>query len=317
MIYRKLSQFIGLGFIVSFSVFAETVKFPDFSNTSLLILNGQTETVSSTDGVVLRLTPAQTNKAGSAFSQTTVNVSDFSTFFKFRITEPGGSVFDCNTESGADGIVFVVQSVSSNIGGLGSGIGYAGIGDSVGVEFDTWCNAANNDPNSNHLGILAGGSVNHAGALENKTLEVSPGFDDGNIWYAWIDYDGAILEVRTNQTGIRPESADLSATIDINSQLGGVNNAYIGFTSGTGADFGNHDIISWEYRDQFNPIPGDNPKACEAATLTPDLKLSIPRIEWDQGFSQNKVPLSAKLRYVPSNDERILFEVIDYKILPE
>ncbi|HAG80650.1 MAG TPA: hypothetical protein DCL61_05650 [Cyanobacteria bacterium UBA12227] len=36
--------------------------------------------------------------------------------------------------------------------------------------------------------------------------------------------------------------------------LGGVPNAYVGFTSGTGADYGNHDILSWEYRDTFDPI---------------------------------------------------------------
>jgi hypothetical protein len=29
----------------------------------------------------------------------------------------------------------------------------------------------------------------------------------------------------------------------------------VGFTSGTGSDYGNHDIISWEYRSEFRPIP--------------------------------------------------------------
>ena len=29
---------------------------------------------------------------------------------------------------------------------------------------------------------------------------------------------------------------------------------FLGFTSGTGADWGNHDILYWEYRDEFDPI---------------------------------------------------------------
>ncbi|MDZ4754283.1 MAG: L-type lectin-domain containing protein [Phycisphaerae bacterium] len=81
--------------------------------------------------------------------------------FAFRITDPDGSLFDCNVDTGADGLVFVVQSISSSVGGLGRGIGYAGIQQSVGVEFDTWCNAVNNDPSSNHVGINVNGVVDH------------------------------------------------------------------------------------------------------------------------------------------------------------
>ncbi|OGP50033.1 MAG: hypothetical protein A2Y79_01440 [Deltaproteobacteria bacterium RBG_13_43_22] len=33
----------------------------------------------------------------------------------------------------------------------------------------------------------------------------------------------------------------------------------VGFTSGTGADWGNHDIFSWEYRDNYNPIQTPEP----------------------------------------------------------
>lgn len=236
---------------------AVVVTFNDFSDTSGLTLNGSATTTVTGDGTVLRLTPALTGRSGSAFSTTTVNAADFSTFFRFRITDPGGTIFDCNTESGADGLVFVAQSVSSSIGGAGQGIGYAGIGNSVGVEFDTWCNAANNDPSSNHLGIDTNGSVNHGPGSPN-TINVSPNFDDGNIWFAWVDYDGTTLEVRANQTGARPAAALLSRVLDVPTLLG-QNDAFVGFTSGTGADFGNHDILSWEYRDTFNPFSVPEP----------------------------------------------------------
>lgn len=243
---------------------ATTVNFSDFTDTSTLTLTGNASTPTTTDGKVLRLTSAGPSQSGSAFNTQTINAANFSTFFTFRITNPGGSLFDGNTDTGADGITFVVQNVSASIGGAGQGIGYAGISPSVGVEFDTWQNPYNNDPGSNHLGIDVNGNVNHGTGSPN-TLPVATRFDDGNIWYAWIDYNGTNLEVRANQTGIRPDSYMLSRALSISTILG-TDTAYVGFTSGTGADWGNHDILSWEYRDTFNPIPGPSPTP-EPATM--------------------------------------------------
>jgi Legume lectin domain/PEP-CTERM motif len=240
------------GMLASGAANATVVTFSDFSDVSNMTLNGNATTTTTGDGEVLRLTSANFNQSGSAFSSTTVRAADFSTFFTFRISSPGGSIFDCNSESGADGLVFVAQSVGSSIGGAGQGIGYEGVGQSVGVEFDTWCNAANNDPSSNHVGIDIDGNVNH-GVGSLNTINVAPNFDDGNIWYAWIDYDGATMEVRANQSGLRPVDALLMRNLDLVNILG-QDDAFIGFTSGTGADYGDHDILSWEYRDTFDPI---------------------------------------------------------------
>lgn len=242
----------ALAFMCTSSVSAAMVTFNNFADVSSLTLNGSAAQAFTGDGAVLRLTPALPGQSGSAFGTTTLNATTFSTYFRFRITDPGGTLFDGNTDPGADGLVFVVQSVSASIGGAGAGIGYAGINPSIGVEFDTWHNSANNDPDSNHLGIDVNGSVYHT--THAHTLPVATRFDDGNIWHAWIDYDGTTLEVRTNQTGIRPGASMLSRTLDIPTLLG-VSNAYVGFTSGTGADWGNHDILAWEYRDSYAPIP--------------------------------------------------------------
>lgn len=240
---------VALGLFVGGSAApALTVSYTDFSSTLGLTLNGSANVVNTADGDVLRLTPASVTQSGSAFSSTAINASSFSSFFTFRITDPGGSPFDGNTDSGADGLVFVVQSVSSSIGGAGQGIGYEGIGNSVGIEFDTWHNSAYADLDSNHLGIDTNGNMTSL-----VTEGVSTRFDDGNLWYAWIDYDGTTLEVRTNQTGVRPGSSLLSLNIDIVNLLGQTD-AYVGFTSGTGADWGNHDIVGWEYRDNYDPV---------------------------------------------------------------
>jgi len=272
--FYKLTSVLATSIIFAGNAVAVTIEFPDFSDTSGLTLNGNTTTTTTSDGAVLRLTSATTYQVGSAFSSTTINATDFSSAFQFRITDKGGAVFDCNTVNGADGLVFVAQSVSSSIGGGGLGIGYAGINNSVGVEFDTWCNEDNNDPSSNHIGINLNGDVNH-GIGSPNTVNVSPDFDDGNLWYAWVDYNGTTLEVRANQTGAYPATSLISQTLDIPSILG-QNTAFIGFTSGTGAAFGNHDIISWQYEDTFNPPQPPNPTTTpEPSTILSLLSLGI------------------------------------------
>lgn len=256
----SIASLLALG--ATANAYATVVAFPNFSSTAGLTINYDAAITTTGDGDVLRLTPAQTLQRGSAFSTTTIHAANFSTAFSFRISSAGGDPIDCNPNGGADGFVFVVQNISASTGGFGAGIGYSGIGSSIGVEWDTWCNAANNDPNSNHLGIDVGGSVVHSGG---DTAMVDTRFDDGNQWYGWVDYDGTTLEVRTNQTGIRPLNPMLTRALDIPALIG-ANTACVGFTSGTGSNWGNHDILAWEYRDSFNPI-GNQTSVAEPATL--------------------------------------------------
>ncbi|MGE4343745.1 MAG: PEP-CTERM sorting domain-containing protein [Geoalkalibacter sp.] len=248
-------------FILIFSSHATATEiiFSDFSDTSILTLNGAASTPSTSNGDVLRLTPASASQAGSAFSTQTIRAATFSTYFQFRITDPGGSIFDGNSINGADGLVFVVQNVASDIGSAGGAIGYGGINPSVGVEFDTWHNSAYSDPSSNHVGINTNGSLTSLTTVNVGNDAVrAEGFDNGNIWNSWIDYDGSNLEVRLNTFASRPSDALLSYALDIPEILG-VDDAYVGFTSGTGADWGNHDILAWEYRDQYDPVIDPDP----------------------------------------------------------
>ncbi len=231
---------------------ADVVSFEDFSDTTGLVLNGSAATASTSDGEVMRLTPSASNQAGSIFSDTQVDASDFSSKFSFRISDPGGSIFDGNTENGADGFVFVVQPIDSSLGGVGQGIGYAGIGTSLGIEFDTWHNSANNDPSQSHVGINLNGSVNHNSGLPSADI-TGPELDDGDQWFAWVDYDGTTLEVRLSQIDSYPAEALLSMELDLESILG-QETAYVGFTSATGAAWANHDILSWSYTG-FVPTP--------------------------------------------------------------
>lgn len=226
---------------------AALLSFPDFSSTSGLTLNGNAAQV----GNVLRVTPANFGQAGSAFSTNPISLASdasFSTAFQFRFTNPGGA--HDGQGLGADGLVFVVQTNANNVGGAGGGIGYDGITNSLGIEFDTWNNGSIDGGSSNHVGIDVGGSVNSL-----VRAEVANDMNNGAIRYVWIDYNGAtdLLEVFLAEANIRPGSAILSLTRDLVADLG-TTNAFVGFTSGTGAAFANHDVLSWAFENTFAPI---------------------------------------------------------------
>jgi Legume lectin domain/PKD domain len=158
----------------------------------------------------------------------------------------------------------VVQTVSNTAGSVGGGLGYEGLPNSFAIEFDTYDNG---EISGNHVGLDVGGSVTSVTAVDIPTR-----MNDGNVWFAWIDYDGATdtLEVRLAQVNVRPALATLSATIDVPTVLGATT-AFVGFTSGTGAGWGNHDVRSWTLINDFNPVGVNEPPVADAgadATVT-------------------------------------------------
>lgn len=233
----------ALAALVAAPAFAQ-VDYPDFSSTAGLTLNGATASVAN--GIdptpVLRLARTLVFfDGGSAFTSDTVCAARFSTFFQFRITGPGG-LPDASGQAGADGLTYTLQTAGPTaLGVLGGSLGYGGITPSVAVEFDTWDNGSI-DAGTNHLGINVHGDVNSV-----AKVAVPGRFDDGTLWSVWIDYDGTVLEVRTNNTGTRPAAPTLSHTLNIPATLG-AGAAYAGFTAATGAAYGSHDIVSWTSR---------------------------------------------------------------------
>lgn len=243
----RASVFVAMASVATLAQAALVVDYPDFSDTTGLTINGDAARV----GDVLRVTRDTFSQAGSAFSTNTVSLASgaaFSTYFQFRFTNPGGACDGMGC--GADGIVFTVQTVANNVGGGGGGIGYFGIPKSVGVEFDNWFNAGL-DINSNHVGVDLNGSV--ASVVSANISEAD--LNDGDIWNAWVDYNSVtdLLEVRLTRSAVRPSSAILSYTVDLATVLGSTD-AFVGFTSGTGAAFANHDILSWRLNDSYDPI---------------------------------------------------------------
>jgi len=229
---------------------AQTLVYNNFGSTVGLQVNGDAAVVTTDDGQVMRLAPALANQAGTFFTEQKFNVTGFSTIFEFRITNRNG-ITD-GSRNGADGIAFVIQNESkTEVGALGSGLGYEGISPSVAVEFDTFFNNSN-DPSigsggSNHVGISLGGNPDSV-----LTAPVATNMDDGAKWTVWVDYNGTALEVRMSTNGVRPNDAILTKSLNLSSQVNG-DSAFLGFSAGTGGAHTNHDLLGWAYSDSYVP----------------------------------------------------------------
>ena len=239
----------------------EMVEFVDFSDLSNIQLGGDAARLTPVpDGRnILRLVDSERPfESGNALIQNPFDLFganneplSFSTNFQFQITEPGGITDEDG--AGADGIAFIL-SPTSNVGSAGGGIGYSGLQNSVVVEFDTYNNGAIDDNNGNHVGLALNGNTNSV-----AQTAVTPRFNNGEIWNAWIEYDGVSqqIEVWASLSAVRPDDPLLSESVDIPSIIGS-DEFFIGFTSATGAAFGVHDILSWNFlTGQFLEEPED------------------------------------------------------------
>jgi Legume lectin domain len=222
---------------------ATTESFPNFEDVSSLTLSGNAQQIQTADGWVLRLTQAVYGQSGSAFGTVRISAAQFYTSFAFRLSDPNGTDPDPNGSLGADGITFAVQGMSASLGTSGGGLGIQYVSPSVAVEFDTYENVEYDDPSSNHIGIDINGVVTSV-----ATADIATPFNDGNVWYAWIDCDASTITVSVSEDAVRPAVPQLSYAINVEQTIGDAF-AYVGFTAGTGGGFQNQDILSWVYLD--------------------------------------------------------------------
>lgn len=231
--------------------------YEDFSSTTGLQLNGNATTgvVAPATGTALRLTPGGTFQAGSAFTTAMVplnNQASFSTYFQFQMPNAGG-LADADGP-GADGIVFVVQTVSNSVGSSGGGIGYQGIPHSLGVEIDTFDNNLPADQNGNHVGVDVNGNIDSLAQVPEPTR-----FNNGQIWNMWVDYNGSskMLDINWSLSTTRPAVPQIAFSLAPQGGLVGLlgqSSAFVGFTAATGAGFADQDILNWQFRQDFSPI---------------------------------------------------------------
>ena len=239
MINRKLGSLLFFLTIFWGHAAAAPIVFSGFN----MEANGS---ATETSGI-LRLTPAANSQTGSAFISTPFSINSstsFNTYFQFRI----------HSGNGADGLTFILQNAAAAENALGAGggnLGYAGINNSIAVEFDTFFNSSW-DPNNNHTGINLNGSVTSIG-----TSTGVPNLDSGSSLFVWVDYDALsdLLEVYVASVNTKPNAPVLFATVDLT--LVGPQ-AYVGFSAATGGLNNVHDIEVWSFataQGETIPVP--------------------------------------------------------------
>jgi uncharacterized repeat protein (TIGR01451 family) len=199
-------------------------------------------------GPRLRLTPARTGQAGGAWLTDPMPISGgFATTFDLQITGPGGFV-DSIGQRGADGLAFVIQNSSlAALGGSGQDLGYAGIRNSLAIEFDTWWNPDLDDLNGNHVSVHTNGSGPNS-ANEHFSLPVPggrpanvPDLKDGAVHHVAISYRQGILSIFIDDRQMILIYINLAATLNLDA-----GRAWVGFTAATGAAYENHDVLTWQ-----------------------------------------------------------------------
>lgn len=144
--------------------------------------------------------------------------------------------FGCR-DSGADGIVFGLQPVSTSIGQSGGGIGFSGVSPSFAVEFDTYQNPA--DPAQDHIAIIKNGELVHSAPNGSLAGPVSANINGNNIEDCEFHQMRVTWDVATLTATVYFDCEErLSYTGDIvNEIFNGDPEVFWGFTAATGGEF--------------------------------------------------------------------------------
>ncbi|MUU79865.1 lectin-like domain-containing protein [Winogradskyella endarachnes] len=185
----------------------------------------------SIGGDCYRITEQQQNQSGAVWYQ---NPIDFNSDFEI--------VFDLNMGSndvwGADGIVMVFKTDSSpDLGQSGDGLGYEGIDDSIGIEFDTFRNGAVGDPvGGDFMALISDGEVDHnlptnlAGPI--LASAVSNNIEDGVFHEVKV-----VWEASSQTINVFFDCAErITYSQDfVNTIFNGTSQIYFGFVGSTGS----------------------------------------------------------------------------------
>jgi uncharacterized repeat protein (TIGR03803 family) len=282
--------------------------FPKFINNSQVTLNSDANIHDST----VRLSKSESYSTGSIFfNEPQIISSGFRTSFSFRFSD-GYNDYNDGSPAGADGMAFILQSNNPMaIGGTGFDIGYAGIPNSLAIEFDTYRNDDDpaydcGDPDGSHVAVFSKGNLpnssdHRTSALLGSTSNIPLLKADSTIYYAKIEYnyDNNKLIIWLDTTGqfkniaLEVDSINVSALLKL---IEG-KKAFVGFTSATGKSFQNTDLLSWSFCPFIDKGITDVVEQSEArntdyfwaspAYPMPASSIAKSRIYWDSDFDMD------------------------------
>lgn len=203
----------------------QTINYSSGFSASGLSLNGG----ATINGSALELTDGGLFEARSAFFSTALPTTSYTTDFTFQITDPA-----------ADGMTFVIQSNGDTVvGQSGGGLGYAGIPHSVAIKADLHNNAGEG---TDSTGTYIDGAYPSVPAIDLAPAGID--LHSGHIFAAHLAYANGLTSgtITDTVTGV---SASMNFPGDITQVVG--NNAWFGFTAGTGAHSATQKILTWSY----------------------------------------------------------------------
>lgn len=249
------------------------------------MLNGSAQKVSCN---CYTLTSETGNQSGSVWNSNKINLQQS---FDYWFTVFLG----CKDGNGADGIVFILQPVSTSVGSSGGGMGFDGVRPSVGIALDTWQNTDFDDPFFDHISIQANGTIHHAADLVPavQASSTSPNIEDCKWHVLRITWDAATKSLKAYFDGSLRVQKQIDLVADI---FSGDPTVFWGFTAATGGAV-NLQQFCTALNPQFTTnIAGNG--GCEGAPVTfSDASESFAPITdytWNFGdgtFSTGKTPL--------------------------
>lgn len=254
----RISIFLCL-LIISYSNYSQTSSCFEFDPDNF-VLSGSAQLFNDE---VVTLTEEINNQGGFVWSQNLVD-------FTFDFTLEAELNFGTLDGSGADGIAFVIQPLSSDQGGSGGGIGYEGISPSLAIEFDTWYNS--NDPTPmDHIAVVKNGLTNNLAAHSEFTPSTAvPNIEDGEWHPLEIQWDASEQLFTLNFQGVQI----FSIVIDISNLIfSGNTDLFWGFTAATGGARNLQQVKILDYCSidsncDTPPPTADSPQVfCDSTTL--------------------------------------------------
>jgi hypothetical protein len=202
----------------------------------------------------LEVNPDQQHNVGRVMtaSETPLVNDSFSTHFTFRFASNA-------LTDGAGGLSFAVAS-PSNFNAFLSGdgqVGVAGLQKYVAVALDDFQDAG--DLSNSDVALFVNDPVTRVAAAPLSSVEPGGDFDDETTRNAWIDYNGntQTLEVRVANTSTRPTDPLLSQVVDLHQALLG-QVPFVGFGAASGFDVASHNVLSWQFRNCYQPFEGSD-----------------------------------------------------------
>jgi hypothetical protein len=244
MIWPQRSLVIALSV---FSVFVQSThadfSFNGFPSAGNLRLTG--DAIHS--GNSIRITPSQPDQLGAVWHSSRQDVtSGFTTTFRFKMAA-----------NGADGLAFVIQNSSIDaIAPAGSGgatLGYAGIPNSVAIEFDTFDDS---EPNGNHISVQTLGTAPNSSDHAASIVWYDPGYplNGGQDHTVRVVHDSDTLRIYLDDDSVPV----ITSPLDIGDLLSlPDDSAWVGFTAATHGLKQHHSLLDWTFTSDTEYVMGD------------------------------------------------------------